>query len=166
MSNLEENKLIVKFKKLDSAAKMPSKMRSGDSAYDLYSIEDGEVHSDRGVFKFRTGIAIEIPEGYVGLIWCRGGKGMDGLDVHGGVIDSNYRGEIIVGLSQHVEKCFFGFKEYYHKIKSGDRIAQLIIQKSEDVEFVEVDMLDQTDRGSKGFGSSDKFYNKNDNFVV
>ena len=145
MANVDENKLVVKFKKLHPDAKVPVRMRQGDGAYDLSCIKGNTVLDDR-ITKFNTGIAVAIPEGYVGLIWCRGGLGMKGLDVHGGVIDSNYRGEIIVWLSSQCDSV---------TIKDGDRVAQLIIQKSEEVDFVEVDDLENTNRGQSGFGSSD-----------
>lgn len=145
MADLNENKLQVRFKKMHKDAKVPVKMRQGDGAYDLSCITSNTVLNNR-ITKFNTGIAVAIPEGYVGLIWCRGGLGMKGLDVHGGVIDSNYRGEIIVGLSTIKDPV---------TIKAGDRVAQLIIQKSEDVDFIEVDDLENTNRGTQGFGSSD-----------
>lgn len=162
MANIDENKLVIRFKKLNPNAKTPIRMRQGDGAYDLSCIKGGIVSN--GVSKFNTGIAVAIPDGYVGLLWCRGGLGMKGLDVHGGVIDSNYRGEIIVGLSNNSfieETNDQGVIDNYFpasiEVKDGDRIAQLIIQKSEDVDFIEVDDLDDTNRGVKGFGSSDNF---------
>lgn len=158
MAALNENKLVVKFKKMHPDAKIPVRMRQGDGAYDLSCIEGGKIFFGQGVVKFKTGISIAIPDGYVGLLWCRGGLGMKGLDVHGGVIDSNYRGEIIVGLSHHKNSPESTFSEpNYIELSSGDRVAQLIIQKSEEVDFVEVENLDDTNRGEKGFGSSDNF---------
>lgn len=163
MAALNENKLPVFFKKLHPDAKTPVRMRQGDGAYDLSCIEGGQISFDTGITKFKTGIAVHIPDGYVGLLWCRGGLGMKGVDVHGGVIDSNYRGEIIVGLSLHSSDEDMEVRDLFVAvpkpidIKSGDRVAQLIIQKSEEVDFIEVEDLETTNRGSQGFGSSDNF---------
>lgn len=162
MAALNENKLAVYFKKLHPDAKTPVRMRQGDGAYDLSCIKGGTIYHDKGITKFNTGIAVAIPEGYVGLLWCRGGLGVvDGCDVHGGVIDSNYRGEIVVGLSIQEDIVWIsdlGSPDHRIKeIKDGDRVAQLIIQKSEEVDFIEVNDLETTNRGALGFGSSDNF---------
>jgi len=90
-----------------------------------------------------------IPVGNVGLIWDKSGLSRkQGLKVLGGVIDSGYRGEIVITLIN------LGNKKY--EIKKGDKIAQMLIQPVHSVEIVEVDSLDDTARGEKGFGSSGK----------
>ena len=96
-----------------------------------------------------TGIRLEIPEGHVGLIWPRSGLAVKkGIDCGAGVIDSHYRGEIKVLLFNHSDKEF--------QIEQGDRIAQLLIQKIERVEFLAADQLSETTRGQMGFGSTGK----------
>lgn len=93
-----------------------------------------------------TGVALEIPRGYVGLVWDRSGLGVQGLTTFGGVIDCTYRGELKVVL--------FNASDTAHHVKRGDRIAQLLIQRVETVRLVEVDTLTDTERGERGFGSS------------
>lgn len=95
-----------------------------------------------------TGIAMEIPTGYVGLIWPRSGlAAKHGIDSLAGVVDSGYRGEVHVALINHGDKDF--------EIHNGDRIAQLLIQKVELDNVLEVEeLLDDTDRGTGGFGST------------
>ena len=97
-----------------------------------------------------TGLALEIPHGYVGLVHPRSGlaiKSGIGIVNAPGTIDSGYRGEIQVILFNFDTSATF----YY---KSGDRIAQLVIQKVEHAKFVQVEALDDSERGSGGFGSS------------
>lgn len=118
----------------------------GDAGADLRASVDATVPA-RGKSLIPTGIRLALPPGYVGLIWPRSGLAVDhALDCGAGVIDSQYRGEIKVLLFNH------GDADYH--VKSGDRIAQLLIQKVETVEFIPIDDLDQTARGEAGFGST------------
>ena len=90
---------------------------------------------------------MSIPKGYVGLIWPRSGLAYKhGLDVFAGVIDSGYRGDVGVVLYNSQ------FGDYH--IEAGDRIAQIIFQKIEDFELIEVSRLNETDRNNEGFGST------------
>lgn len=118
-----------------------------DTGYDLYAQEDIRVHPQLTV-QVHTGVAVEFPEGYGGNIRPRSSTSKKGLLVHEGTIDNGYRGEIIVtvtNLNKYMET----------KIKSGDRIAQLVIEKVIDADMVQVESVDQdTDRGDKGFGST------------
>ena len=148
----------VRFKKLHADAVKPSQSRDFDAGYDLCCLEDVELYSGIPV-KIPTGIAMEIPEGYVGLVWDRSGNGSKGIKVLGGVIDSTYRGEILVCL---VNTCFakdidgYQFNAYSKmKLPKGSKIAQILIQPVESILFEEVESLSTTDRGEKGFGSSD-----------
>jgi len=94
-----------------------------------------------------TGIAMAIPQGNVGLIWDRSGMAANhGIKSMGGVIDSNYRGEIKVVLHNLSNQPF--------TIEKGMRIAQMLIQKVEQKDIIEVEELDGTIRGEKGFGST------------
>ena len=112
---------------------------------DLYATE--QKWDDYGNFVFHTGLAMEIPEGYVGLIWPRSGLAVkNGIDVFAGVIDSGYRGEIKV--------CLYNSSDWNVDFKAGERIAQIIIQKLEYVEMLEVEHLQDSSRGEGGFGSS------------
>ncbi len=92
---------------------------------------------------------MEIPEGYVGLIWDKSGLSHKyGIKSFGGVIDSGYRGEIHAGVMNLSDK--------YFKFEKENKIAQLLIQKVERVKFEEAEELSDTDRGRGGFGSSGK----------
>ena len=138
---------MIKIKLLNDAAKIPPKAHKSDAGWDLYASYTSQPvypHKRRLV---STDISIAIPDGYCGLIWPRSGLSVKkGIDVLAGVIDSGYRGEIKV--------CLLNTSDQIVHIHPGDRIAQLIIQKVEDVKFLEVDNLDDTDRGEGGFGSS------------
>jgi dUTP pyrophosphatase len=94
-----------------------------------------------------TGLHVAIPAGHVGLIWPRSGLAFrNGIDTMAGVIDSDYRGEVRVLLINHGVDDFL--------IRPGDRIAQLLIQKVEAAEFVRVEVLPDSERGTGGFGST------------
>ena len=137
----------MKVKKLHSLAKIPTRAHSGDAGLDLYSITK-EIISPGETKLIPTGIALEIPFGYVGLIWFRSGLSSKySLKVAGGVIDASYRGEIVVILINLGKGAI--------AIEQGQKIAQLLIQKVELVDIEEVESLDSTDRGEKGFGSTD-----------
>jgi dUTP pyrophosphatase len=94
-----------------------------------------------------TGVRLQIPAGYVGLIWPRSGLAVrHGIDTLAGVIDSDYRGEVLVVLVNHGAETV--------RIAAGDRIAQVLFQKVERARMVAADALDATGRGEGGFGSS------------
>ena len=137
-------KLLVK--KLDPGAIIPTKANRSDAGYDLYALNGAII--DKHTHKLiKTGISMAIPEGHVGLIWPRSGMAYKyGLDVFAGVIDSGYRGDIGVIL--------YNSQYNSYEINKGDRIAQILIQKVEDFDLVEVEDLDSTERNSGGFGSS------------
>ena len=135
----------IKIKKLDNKAILPKKMHDGDAAMDLYSIENINF-KEKEIKSVATGISLSIPIGYWGNIRDRSGLAFKhGLHTLAGVVDSNYRGEIKVVI--------INLREEYN-IKKGDRIAQLLIQKTEKIELEEVEDLDDTKRGKSGFGNS------------
>lgn len=138
--------MILKTKKIDAAASLPTRATAGDAGLDLCSVEDVVIQpGDRLVV--RTGIAMEIPSGYAGLVWDKSGlAAKKGLKTMGGVIDAGYRGEIQVVLAN------LGSEP--HPIAVGDKIAQLLIQKVELPDIVEVAELSDTERGDGGFGST------------
>ena len=138
----------LKFKKLHNEAIIPKKTRIGDAAFDISSIED-VVIKPNSKHLTKTGIAIEIEDGYCGLVLPRSGNAVNhGITIINtpGLIDSNYRGEIKVGLLNTSDKEF--------SVLKGDRIAQLLIVPVVDVEVDVVEALSESNRGSKGFGSS------------
>jgi dUTP pyrophosphatase len=125
---------------------VPSYSHPGDAGADLKSAVE-EVIPARGKKLIPTGIRLKLPPGHVGLVWPRSGLAVNhSLDSGAGVIDSQYRGEIKVLLFNHSDHDF--------QIKPGDRIAQLLVQKVEMIEFIQVEELDETRRGNGGFGSS------------
>ena len=138
----------IQIKKINPEAKMPRYSLAGDAGMDLYSVEDLVLRSGERA-SVKTGIAIKIPEGYVALFWDKSGISHKfGIKTLGGVIDSNYTGEYIVGLIN------LGKEDY--KIGKGQKIAQALFQKVETPEIEEVAELEDTNRGANGFGSTGK----------
>lgn len=124
----------------------PIRATDGSAGWDLRSVLSHRIYPGTSM-KFSTGLRVAIPEGYVGIVKSRSGLSFNKcIETGAGVIDSDYRGEIKVHLYNHGDTPV--------TIRSGDRIAQLLIQKHETPEFVLVDSLDQTDRGISGFGST------------
>ena len=142
----------VNFIKLNENAVKPTYGSQFAAGADLYACEGTEITIAAGETKLiHTGIALEIPEGYAGLIYARSGiaskRGLAPANKVG-VIDSDYRGEIMVALHNHsgVEQT----------IADKERIAQLVIAPFLSVEFNETDELSDTVRGEGGFGSTGK----------
>ena len=125
---------------------VPAYSHPGDAGADLKASERSEVLA-RNKRLVPTGTRIALPEGHVGLIWPKSGLAVKhSIDCGAGVIDAQYRGEIKVLLFNHSDEDFL--------IEPGDRIAQLLIQKIENIHFLPVDNLDNTERNEKGFGST------------
>ncbi|OHA83496.1 MAG: deoxyuridine 5'-triphosphate nucleotidohydrolase [Candidatus Yonathbacteria bacterium RIFCSPLOWO2_01_FULL_47_33b] len=138
----------LKIKKLHTDAKVPSYAHPGDAGFDLYAIEEVAIPVGVRVL-IGTGIAMDIPDGFVGLIWDKSGLSTThGLKTLGGVVDAGYRGEVKVGMVN------LGTEEY--TISAGHKIAQMLIQKVERAEIIEVAELSETVRGEGGFGSTGK----------
>lgn len=134
-------------KRLIDNAILPTKAYAYDAGWDLYSIEHVTIKPEERA-SIKTGICLEIPNGYVGLIWPRSGLSVkNGIDVLAGVIDSGYRGEIIVCLYNTDSS-----KELL--LPAGSKIAQIIIQEIPMSIMTEAFGLSDSDRGRKGFGSS------------
>ena len=129
---------------------LPRRASAGSAGVDLQAMIDAPLTLEpQKLYRVPTGLAMELPEGYVGLVYARSGLGVK----HGialgngvGVIDSDYRGEILVGL------CNLSDTPY--TIQPLDRIAQLVIAPVPPVEYVWADTLGDTARGEGGFGSS------------
>ena len=139
--------LEIKFKKLVETAKMPTKAHPTDAGADLTAVSI-EWDKTRGCWIYGTGIATEIPEGYVGLLFPRSSIRKYTLSQRNcvGVIDSHYRGEIMVTYkpTSDVQKLY----------EIGDKIVQLIVIPYPEVSYVEAESLSETDRGENGHGSS------------
>ncbi len=140
-------KVTVKFKKLTENAVIPTKGTIDSAGFDLTATSRMFIG---GKWVYGTGIAMEIPKGYVGLAFPRSSvsnKNM-GLVNSVGVIDSDYRGEI--------KAKFRPDADYPVLYEVGDRIAQIVIIPYPEIEFEEVDELSDTDRGTGGYGSTGK----------
>ncbi len=138
----------LKVKKLHEDAKLPTHGHPGDAGMDFYATEE-VVFPPGARVQVHTGVAVEIPEGYVGLIWDKSSLSFNnGLKVLGGVIDAGYRGEIIMSLLNTSDKEFI--------LEKGHKISQMIIQKFEDCEIIETDELSDTVRGHGREGSTGK----------
>jgi dTMP kinase len=146
VDNNSEKKLIVK--KINKQAVLPKKGHQNDAAYDLFSNDYYSIPA-YGQALVSTGIKMEIPNGYAGLIWDKSGLANEGITTMGGVIDSSYRGEIKVIVKNLSEDIF--------NIIPGQKIAQILIQKIEQLEIEEGEININTDRQDKGFGSTGKF---------
>lgn len=144
---------VVKVAKTDRDARMPTKGSEHAAGWDLYCLEDTVVNF-RSSVKLRTGLRVAIPEGFEGQVRARSSLGSKGLILpHSiGTIDADYRGELFVLMT------WIGKGESY-EVKSGERIAQLVIAPIPDVQFTEVDEgeLGETERGDGGFGSTGRF---------
>lgn len=142
----------VKIKKLSEYAICPKYASKTAAGADLYAALKESVIIRAGETAFiPTGISMEIPEGYAGLIFARSGlackKGLAPANKVG-VIDSDYRGEVMVALFNHSKEDF--------KVESGERIAQIVITPYLTAQFEESDDLSNTERGAGGFGSTGK----------
>jgi dUTP pyrophosphatase len=146
----------VKIKKLRDNAIMPAYATDGSAAFDLYSAVDcDEINHAKTI---STGLAFEIPNGYCMKIYSRSGHGFkQGVRLANcvGIIDSDYRGELLVKLTgDHYHLGGGGRVESCLEIKAGDRIAQGIIVPVEQVQFEWSNELSSTERGAGGFGST------------
>lgn len=139
-------------KKLDENAKMPTYGTDGSAGADLYALCDENViiEPNKTVF-VHTGLSMEIPEGYAGFVYARSGMASkkDLAPANKvGVVDSDYRGEIMVAIHNHGSEVRY--------VENGDRIAQIVITPCIRCDFIQCDELGETQRGEGGFGSTGK----------
>jgi dUTP pyrophosphatase len=136
----------IKVKKTNKDAKLPTHGHPGDASMDFYALED-VVFLPGKQERVHTGIAVEIPEGHVGLIWDKSRISFNlGLKVFGGVIDAGFRGEIVM--------CLWNSTNEKVVLEKGYKVAQMIIQKFEHCDIVEVEELSETVRGEGREGST------------
>jgi len=149
--------LKLKIKKLHPEAIIPTRTYRTDAGIDLYSIEDVTIPSGHQR-EVRTGVALEIPEGYHVQLHTRSSFGKKGLRCHLGIFDSGYRNEVtiwVVNTQQYNENDKGGLIPLTsYEIKKGDKICQMILLPVPEVEIIEVDELSESERGTKGHGSS------------
>ena len=152
----------VRIKKLNPLAVIPSYAKAGDAGMDL--IATSIISDTPDQITYGLGIALEIPEGFVGLVFPRSSIRKTGLQLSNsvGVIDSGYRGELQATFNK-----IFGGDRFYDETKNtedtsndfykiGDRVAQIMIIPHPEIEFEQADELSDTERGEGGFGSTGK----------
>jgi dUTP pyrophosphatase len=138
--------ISVYIKKLEESAVTPTRATDTDAGYDLYSTSDGTIPAG-GRKVVGTGVAIAIPPPYYGRVAPRSGLAVKkGIDVLAGVIDAGYRGEVGVVLQNLSSEDYL--------FKKGDRVAQLILEQSNSIAWVELDELEDSTRSDGGFGST------------
>jgi len=135
----------LRVKRINNQARLPLYQHKGDAGLDLFSCID-LVLGPGEVKPISTGIKVAIPEGYVGLVWDKSGISLKGVHRLAGVIDAGYRGEVQVVMANLGREPFV--------ITAGMKIAQLLVQPVETVAVTEVEELNDTSRGEKGFGST------------
>lgn len=136
----------IKIKKLDEMAKVPSYSFPGDAGLDLCALESVVVPAGERA-EIRTGLAFEIPDGYVGLVWDKSGLAFkQGLTTMSGVLDAGYRGEL--------KLLIFNTTRQDYQFESGDKVCQLLIQPVVRAEIEEVEELSESTRGVGAFGST------------
>ena len=147
-TKIEQKKCFVGCKNITETSKIPSRANFNDAGFDLYSDENITIKANSRQ-TIKTGVAFQIQRGFAGLIWPRSGLAVkQGIDVLAGVIDSGYRGEVMV--------CLYNTSNEDVKIDHGDRVAQIIFQELPMVSLLSIDTLDDSQRGSNGFGSTGK----------
>ena len=137
---------FVSYKLLTESAQMPFKSHRTDAGFDLFADETSWIFAKQRT-TIKTGISFEMPNNMAGLIWTRSGLSVKkGIDVLAGVVDSGYRGEIMV--------CLYNTSDEDVEINRGDRIAQIIFQEVPVISLLLRDELETSQRGSNGFGST------------
>jgi len=139
---------MIKIKRLTKTAKLPSLSNLNDAGLDLHTESNAEILPGCRAL-LSTGLAFSLPPGTVGLIWPRSKLANKwGLDVLGGVIDSDYTGEVMISVINHGHKLV--------ELRRGDKIAQMIIQDHKtSMCIIEVADLDNTDRGNAGINDTE-----------
>jgi dUTP pyrophosphatase len=147
---------MLKVKKLDPTAVLPARANETDAGYDIVAIDDGTWAADGTYIEYRTGLSIQPPTGYHVDLFPRSSVTKTDLILGNGIglIDNGYRGEVKARFKYipRFQSGMFMAPPILHK--KGDKIAQLVIRKTETLTIEEVTELDDTARGSGGFGST------------
>ena len=138
----------MRIQRLHPEAQLPARATEGASGLDLCAcLPDGEIALGADPVRVPTGVAIEFPPGYDAQVRPRSGLSLKGVGVAFGTIDSDYRGEVLVTM------WVFGSRAE-HRVRHGDRIAQLVVASVADLPVVEVEALSPSARGASGHGST------------
>lgn len=143
----------VEVMRLNSNATLPTKAHGGDAGIDLYASEDVFIRTGETVV-VPTGIAMNVPNGFYGKIEDRSSLASVGLRTGAGVVDAGYLGELGVVIHNLNNQSESSYRGKGYQIKRGQRVAQIVIQQVTPVLLREVESLENTERGSRGFGSS------------
>lgn len=135
----------VNVKKLTADAIIPHRAHTTDAGADLFAAEDTIIKANSST-KVSTGIAIELETGFAGLVWGKSSIESKGIKIMAGLIDADYRGEVLV--------CMYNLTNQDFTFKKGDKIAQLVITNVEYPTFSESEKINNTKRGEGGFGST------------
>lgn len=144
----------LKIKKLVPEAELPQKAHESDAGFDLVAVS--KTLDENGNVVYGTGLAMEIPEGYVGLVFPRSSIAKKDVSLSNavGVIDPGFRGEVMAKFKMAVRRTEAGVTFLDEEYQVGERIAQLVIMKLPDIQIVESEDLSESDRGEGGYGSS------------
>lgn len=144
----------IKIKKLNENAVIPRYAKDGDAGMDLTATS--KYYDENGNVCYGTGLAFEIPDGYVGLVFPRSSLCKKDLSLSNsvGVIDSGYRGEVSFKFKRTVVLDDGSGKLPYQEYEVGERIGQIIVLPFPKIEFVDVPELSETERGTRGYGST------------
>lgn len=144
--SLEHDKLkTIRILRVSAEATLPTRAHPDDAGLDLYNLEDVLLEGGQGKM-IKTGIALAIPQGHVGMVADRSSLAKKGIKSAGGIIDAGYRGEVHIVLWNLTKEAV--------QLKRGERIAQLLILPIATPAVLEVQELDDTQRGANGFGST------------
>lgn len=138
--------LRLKVKRLDPEAQLPTKNHEDDACFDIYMLDKIAQIPPHGIANVGTGVAFEVPPGYWMDIRPRSGLGFSGMSVHIGTLDAGYRGELRIAIFNHTDRMMV--------LHQGDRIAQMRLSEIIATTLIEVYELNDSKRGTKGFGSS------------
>jgi dUTP pyrophosphatase len=139
---------ILKITRLDKTMKMPAYAHNDDGGFDLYAAKEITIKPGERI-SIPTGLKMEIPYGFVGFIWDKSGLShKHGLKTFGGVVDAGYRGEVMVGMMN------LGSEPY--TFEKNHKVAQISIQRRDEIKIEEVEELSDSARGEGGFGSTGK----------
>ena len=137
----------VKIKKIRRSARIPTYATAGSACFDFYAVEDAII-APSSTKVLPTGLAFELPSDHVMLLFLRSSLSKRGYLSNVGVVDSDYRGEVFVSISNSSPGHYF--------ITKGERLGQALVLPRPRIEFEEVDELSETERGGGGFGSTGK----------